>query len=86
MALVGDAILDSTERGGIALDTFFGSGTTLIAAERTGRRCCGMELDPEHVDTAIRRWQALTGGNARHAVSDRRFDDLACEAEAVNAI
>ena len=50
-----------------ASDAFLGSGTTLIAAERTGRRCYGLELDPAYVDTTIRRWQALTnksGGNA----------------------
>ena len=56
------------------LDAFLGSGTTLIAAERTGRRCYGLELDPAYVDTIIRRWQVLTGGSARHAVSGRRFD------------
>ena len=49
------------------LDAFLGSGTTLIAAERTGRRCYGLELDPTYVDTTIRRWEALTGGSARHA-------------------
>jgi DNA modification methylase len=86
VALVADAILDCTERGGIVLDTFLGSGTTLIAAERIGRRCCGMELDREYVDTAIRRWQALTGGRARHAANGRSFDELAREAEAANAI
>jgi DNA modification methylase len=85
VALVADAILDCTERGAIVLDTFLGSGTTLIAAERTGRRCCGMELDPGYVDTTVRRWQALTGGSARHAASDCRFDDLAREVEAGNA-
>jgi DNA modification methylase len=83
--LVADAILDCTERGGIVLDTFLGSGTTLIAAERTGRRCCGMELEPGYVETTIRRWQALTGGSARHAKRDRSFDDLAREVEAGNA-
>jgi DNA modification methylase len=85
VALVADAILDCTERGGIVLDAFLGSGTTVIAAQRTGRRCHGLELDPVYVDTAIRRWQVLTGGEACHAVSGRRFDDLACEAEAANA-
>ena len=84
VALVADAILDCTERGGIVLDTFLGSGTTLIAAERTGRRCCGMELDPGYVDTTIRRWQALTGGSARHAASGSSFDELAREAGAGN--
>ena len=86
VALVADAILDCTERGAIVLDAFLGSGTTVIAAERTGRRCYGMELDPLYVDTAIRRWQALTRGKAHHAESDRLFDDLAGEAEAANAV
>jgi len=85
VALVADAILDCTERGGIVLDAFLGSGTTVIAAERTGRRCYGVELDPVYVDTAIRRWQVLTGGKARHAASGRLFDDLAGEAEAPDA-
>ncbi len=75
-ALVADAILDCTSRGEIVLDVFLGSGTTLLAAERVGRVCYGMELDPLYVDTAIRRWQAMTGGKARHAVSGKLFDDL----------
>ena len=85
VAMVADAILNSTARGDIVLDAFLGSGTTLIAAERTGRRCCGLELDPAYVDTIIRRWQALTGGTAHHAASGRSFDDLAREAEAADA-
>ena len=62
-----------------------GSGTTVIAAERTGRRCYGLELDPGYIDTVIRRWQKLTGGSAHLAASGCRFDDLAREAEAANA-
>ena len=62
VAMVADAILDCSARGDIVLDAFLGSGTTLIAAERTGRRCYGLELDPAYVDTTVRRWQALTGG------------------------
>src|SRR5436305_33543 len=85
VAMVADATLDCSARGDIVLDAFLGSGTTLIAAERTGRRCYGLELDPAYVDTNIRRWQALTGGSARHAASNRNFDDLAREAEATNA-
>jgi DNA modification methylase len=85
VAMVADAVLDCSARGEIVLDAFLGSGTTVIAAERTGRRCYGLELDPDFVDTAIRRWQALTGGSARHAASGRSFDDLACEAEAADA-
>jgi DNA modification methylase len=84
VALVADAILDCSARGDIVLDGFLGSGTTVIAAERTGRRCHGLELDPVYVDTILRRWQALTGGSARHATSGRSFDDLAREAEAAN--
>jgi DNA methylase len=85
-AMVADAILDCSARGDIVLDGFLGSGTTVIAAERTGRRCYGLELDPAYVDTIIRRWQTLTGGSARHAVSGRSFDDLTREAEATNAV
>jgi DNA modification methylase len=86
VALVADAILDCTTRGHIVLDGFLGNGTTVIAAERTGRRCYGMELDPGNVDTVIRRWQRLTGGTAHHAVNGRSFDDLAREVEAANAL
>jgi DNA modification methylase len=80
VALVADAILDCTAHGDIVLDGFLGSGSTVIAAERTGRRCYGLELDPGYVDTIVRRWQSLTGGIARHADNGRSFDDLAREA------
>ena len=79
--LVADAILDCTARGDIVLDGFLGSGTTLIAAERVGRRCYGLELDPLYVDTVVRRWQALTGESARHAASGRPFNEIQAEAE-----
>jgi DNA modification methylase len=85
VSLVADAILDCSARGDIVFDSFLGSGTTVIAAEHTGRRCYGLELDPGYVDTIIRRWQALTGGNARHVVSGGQFDDRASEAEVANA-
>jgi DNA modification methylase len=85
VALVADAILDCTARGEIVLDGFLGSGTTVIAAERTGRRCFGVELDPAYVDTIIRRWQRLSGGSARHAASGRNFDDIAQDLEAPRA-
>jgi DNA modification methylase len=58
-ALVGDAIMDCTDRREVVLDAFLGSGTTAIAAERTGRRCYGLELDPRYVDTIVRRWQTF---------------------------
>jgi len=75
VALVADAMRDCSGRGEIVLDAFLGSGTTLIAAERTGRNCRGLELDPAYVYTAIRRWQALTGEQARQAESGRPFDE-----------
>ena len=64
IALVADAILDCSERSGIVLDAFSGSGTTIIAAERTGRCGYAMELEPKYVDVAIRRWEQMTGENA----------------------
>jgi DNA modification methylase len=73
VALVMDAIKDCSGRGGIVLDAFGGSGTTLIAAERTRRRGYLMEIDPLYVDVIIRRWQALTGEQARHAVTGETF-------------
>ena len=85
VAMVADAILDCSARGEIVLDAFLGSGTTVIAAERTGRRCYGLELDPACIDTVVRRWQRLTDRSAQHAVSGRGFDDLADEAEAADA-
>jgi DNA modification methylase len=80
--LVADAILDCSARGDIILDCFFGSGTTLIAAERVGRICHGMELDPRYVDVAIRRWQKHTGDHAIHADSGKSFDELTALTEA----
>ena len=75
VAMVADAILDCSARGDIILDPFLGSGTTLIAAERTGRICHGMELDPLYVDAAIRRWQAQTGGQA-FLMNGRSFAEM----------
>lgn len=82
VAMVADAILDCSARGDVVLDVFLGSGTTLLAAERTGRICHGMELDPLYIDTAIRRWQQHTGGNAVHAETGQCFNELIAEAEA----
>ena len=83
VALVADAIMDCSARGDLVLDSFLGSGTTIIAAERTGRVCFGMELDPGYVDTAIRRWQKFTGLNAIHQSTGQTFAQR--EEEAVNA-
>jgi hypothetical protein len=60
-------------------DPFLGSGTTLIAAETTGRACLAIELDPLHVDVAVRRWQAFTGKPAVLEASGRPFDEVAAE-------
>jgi DNA modification methylase len=81
VALVADALLDCSARGEIVLDAFLGSGTTLIAAQRVGRICYGIELDPQYVDVAIRRWQRQTGDAAIHAATDKRFDDVGASAE-----
>ena len=81
VALVADAIMDCSKRGDIVLDSFLGSGTTVIAAERTGRVCYGMEIDPSYCDTAIRRWQDFTGLEAIHEPSGRSFNDFEKEAE-----
>jgi len=81
VALVADAIMDCTGRGDVVLDPFLGSGTTVIAAERTGRLGYGIELDPVYVDTAIRRWQAFTGQNAVKESSGRTFAEVEREAE-----
>ena len=66
-ALVADAIQDVTRRGELVLDAFLGSGTTLIAAERTGRRFRGCDIDPACVDVAVERWTVMTGGTPRLA-------------------
>jgi DNA modification methylase len=71
--MIADAILDCSKRGDIVLDPFLGSGTTLLAAQRVGRHCYGMELDPVYVDTAIRRWQNMTGEDAVDAVTGKTF-------------
>jgi len=74
--LVMDALLDCSNRGDIVVDSFLGSGTTLLAAERTGRICRGIELDPLYVDTSIRRWQNLTGQDAIRASDGKLFRDI----------
>lgn len=60
--LIADAILDASHRQDIILDGFLGSGTTILAAERTGRVCYGLEIDPQYVDVCLTRWMVETGG------------------------
>jgi DNA modification methylase len=76
LALVVDALKDCSKRGGIVLDPFVGSGTTLLAAQKTGRLGRAIELDPRYVDVAIRRWQALTKQHAVLAGTGQSFDEL----------
>jgi hypothetical protein len=70
LLMVSDAILDCTRRNDVVLEPFLGSGTTLLAAERTGRRCFGIELDPLYVDVAIERWQRMTGRKAQNSFGE----------------
>lgn len=77
VALIADAMRDCSKRGGIVLDPFAGSGSTIIAAEETGRVGYAMDLDPRYVDVAIRRWEKFTGGRARHAETGITFAELA---------
>lgn len=81
-ALVADALMDVSHRGGVILDAFGGSGATLLAAEKTGRRARLIELDPLYVDVAIRRWQEMTGEMAVHTQTGETFDErVALQAE-----
>lgn len=77
VSMVADAIKDCTHRNHIVLDTFYGSGTTLLAAERVGRSARGMEIDPRYIDVAIRRWQAFTGRDAVHIETGLTFEEVA---------
>jgi DNA modification methylase len=79
VSLVADAIKDCTHRNHIVLDTFCGSGTTLLAAERVGRHARGIEIDPRYVDVTIRRWQAFTGKDAVHIETGQTFEEIAAD-------
>ena len=76
VALIADALLDCSARGDIVLDPFLGSGSTLMAAERIGRSCRAVEIDPIYVDAAIRRWRRMTGDPVIHDQSGADFADL----------
>jgi DNA modification methylase len=79
VALVVDAMRDCSRRGDIVLDVFAGSGTTIMAAEQIGRRAYCIELDPDYVDVAIRRWQKFTGRDAILEATGQSFDELQAE-------
>jgi DNA modification methylase len=75
--MIEDFIYDVTNRGDVVLDPFLGSGTTIIAAQKAGRCCYGIELDPKYVDVCIRRWEKMTGDYAIHEASGLSFAQLA---------
>jgi DNA modification methylase len=76
VALVADALRDCSNRNGHVLDPFCGSGTVLIAAERTGRRARAIEIDSLYVDTAVRRWERYTGRSASLVSTGESFDEV----------
>ena len=84
--MIADAILDCSKRRDVILDPFIGSGTAILACERTGRLCFGMELDPVYVDTAILRWQNMTGDDAIHAQSGLTFTEHTQRAQTAQAV
>jgi DNA modification methylase len=79
VALVADAMRDCTRRGDVVLDIFAGSGTTILAAERVGRRAYTLEIEPHFVDVAIRRWQAFSGKDAICVETGLSFDEIATQ-------
>jgi len=79
VALIADAIKDCSKRGDTVLDMFAGSGSTLIAAEKTGRSARLIEYDPQYCDTIVARWQTYTGKRAKLSGTNSSFDDIADE-------
>jgi DNA modification methylase len=78
-AMLADAILDVTHPNELVIDFFLGSGTTLLAAERTGRICYGIEIDPLYVGVTIDRWERATGQRATLAGTGQTIDEVAAE-------
>ena len=78
-------VLNHTRRGAAVYDPFLGSGTTLIAAELTGRVCYGMELDPKYVDVIVQRWQGFTSGQAKLEGDGRTYEEVRTERLGVTA-
>ena len=76
VALVADAMRDCSRRGDIVLDPFAGAGTTIVAAQQTGRRAFCIEIDPRYVDVSIRRWQAYARQDATLESTNETFDEL----------
>ena len=85
VALVERAIRNSSRKGDLVFDPFGGSGTTLIAAEKTERHAALIELDPKYVDVIIRRWQEFTGREAQLSETGQTFEDVERKREAGHA-
>lgn len=79
VALVADAMRDCSRRGDIIFDPFMGSGTTILAAEKVGRKAYGIEIDPHYIDVAIRRWQDYTKRDAILESTGQTFDEVTAE-------
>ena len=76
VALFEYQMLNNTKGGDLVLDSFGGSGTTLIAAEKNGRTALLMELDPRYCDVIVKRWQEFTGKQAIHADTGKPFAEV----------
>jgi DNA modification methylase len=76
VAMLEDALIDVTNRGDVVLDPFLGSGSTLIAAEKCGRRCRGLELDPLYVDVILRRYATITDRQPILEGTGETYDEL----------
>src|SRR5690606_13483825 len=74
--LIADILLDASSPRDVVLDAFAGSGTIFLAAERTGRIAHGIDIDPQYVDVAIRRWERATGRPARHTTLPLTFAEV----------
>ena len=83
VALVERAVRNSSKSRDIVLDPFGGSGSTLIACEKTGRQARLIELDPKYCDVIVRRWQEISGGAATLDAAGRSYEEIAAGREAV---
>jgi DNA modification methylase len=86
VALVADALRDCSKRGDIVLDPFGGSGTTMIAAERTGRTARLIEIDPLYCEVIIRRWQMQSGKTAVLSESNETWAEVAAQRRPANGV
>jgi DNA modification methylase len=85
VGLVLEYLKNSSRRGDLVLDPFGGSGTTMIASQKIGRKARLMELDPRFADVIVRRWQDFTGGKAVLEETSERFDDLTAKRKAAQS-